>query len=623
MASITINEISQNYSYAIGTNSYACVAFPITASWGPCLSLADAEDDTPIEDVLEDVKWYRFAATQSGLESFVSTYRGASSVYRLAKDYSYQMAMTLMSAGYDVLVCRVCPGAKAQSTIQISGYDYALTAKYPGTFGNSLMIKVKENTTKHYVNIITYVIDSTGIKTAVENITCTVEEEYSTDSILYIDEVDSNFLDFALCTTTGEGDEGTTTLTGGTDVAYAEDGTDADTFLSQAIEYATQRYTLAGYDGLTFDSADSTQYITALNTLASTKTTATNKVIDDLSGQIIAYREQIFLYAMYAYDLLQDKLAYNHNRVISPGWDDQDYLFINNESVATMTEISPFHMKLMDSAYVSRCATAYLDIPRSLKRSGVYNETEVDEEAGYAQLLSRYLPVDEDNEVNGTLFSTHSALFAPWGQYKYTSTTKKNIAPPSFQALMIQRAMILNQSIQYEWALPTNRTHTLNLGTLDYHISKKLLDEWQKTEGVGVNCITAIPDLGTALWGNSTLYEVPPATYQALANLSSRLLVNAIEDVVWRCGVGITFRYNNSDAYDAFYAGVTPILDTMKNVGAIVDYKVVVNGDLNGYDQVDYNSIVGKIYLLVYGVINDITVDLVALPPTEDLSNYD
>ena len=35
MAQITINEISQGYSYNIGTSSYATVALPITSSWGP------------------------------------------------------------------------------------------------------------------------------------------------------------------------------------------------------------------------------------------------------------------------------------------------------------------------------------------------------------------------------------------------------------------------------------------------------------------------------------------------------------------------------------------------------------------------------------------------------------
>ena len=204
----------------------------------------------------------------------------------------------------------------------------------------------------------------------------------------------------------------------------------------------------------------------------------------------------------------------------------------------------------------------------------------------------------------------------------YVGTSKYAIAPPSFLALMIERAMILNQSVQYEWLLPTNRRHSLNIGPLDYTVSKKLLDQWQSLDGVGVNVITNIPDIGMSLWGNSTLYEVPVATYQALANLSTRKMVNAIEDLVYRCGTQITFQYNNEQAYSSFYAGVTPLLDVMKNQGAIEDYYVRMSADINGLERVNANSVIGKIYLVVNGVINDITVDLVALPPTVSLDQF-
>ena len=224
--------------------------------------------------------------------------------------------------------------------------------------------------------------------------------------------------------------------------------------------------------------------------------------------------------------------------------------------------------------------------------------------------------------MNGTLYHTHSALFAPWGQYMYVGTGKMTEAAPSFLALMIQRAQILNQPNQYEWALPTNRKHNLKIGKLDYTVPKKILDKWQKLDGASVNVITTIPDLGTNIWGNSTLFEVPPSTYQALANLSTRYLVNAVENVAYKCGVGITFQYNNEQAYNKFYAGVTPLLDTMKNVGAIEDYYVKMAADINGLDQVNANTVVGKIYLVVYGVINDIIVDLIALPPGVDLNQY-
>jgi len=330
----------------------------------------------------------------------------------------------------------------------------------------------------------------------------------------------------------------------------------------------------------------------------------------------------LYTNALDVYDLLKDKLAYNPNRVISPGWDDQDITRIDGTPVARLGSISPLHVKLLDLGYYSRCATAYIDIPRSLPRSAVYNESTQDGQQGYAQMLARYVPQNAAMDVNGALYQTHAALFAPWGQYTYVGTSKQNVASPSFQALLIQRSMVLNKSLQYEWIMPTSRKHNLPLGKLDYTVPKKLLDIWQKLEGVGVNVITNIPDMGISLWGNSTLYEVPPATYQALANLSTRLLFNAVKDVAYRVGVSITFQYNNDEAYSRFYAGVTPLLDTMKNAGAIAGYYVKMSADINGLDQVNANTVIGKVYLIVNGVINDIVIDLVALPPGTDLTQF-
>lgn len=621
MANITINEISSNYSFNIGSSAYACIAMPITSCWGPYLDLSEHEEGENIDDILERTTWNRFPATQEGLETFVATYRGSSSCWRLAKDYSYQMAMTLMSAGYDVLVCRICPGDKAQAEVSIGKQKFVARAKYPGTFGNNLQVVVKDFDERHYSNVIVYVVDSSGIRTAVENLTFTVEEQYAADNLLHVDEVESNFIDFIPNTSGTSVTSGPSSmLKGGTDLPHTEGKETVKTFLDAAVKEATARYTAAGYK---MDSKKP-QYITTLETLSASADGKAEgqKPIDKLTSQIIAYREQLFTALWYGLDILKDKLAYNHNRIMLSGWDDQDFLFLTEEYKKRFIELSPLHIKLLDVAYNSRCATGIIDIPRSLARSGVYNESEKAEEGGYAQKLSRYMPDTAALDINGSLYSSHCALFAPWGQYRYVSTTRNFIAPPSFLGLMIQRAMIQNQSIQYEWALPNSRRHSLNIGKMDYLVPKKLLDDWQKLDGVGVNVITTIPDLGTALWGNSTLFEVPPASYQALANLSTRYLVNAVEDVVWRCGIQITFRYNNNDSYNAFYAGVTPLLDTMKSVGAIEDYFVKMSADINGLDQVNANSVVGQIVLIVNGVINDITVDLIALPQGASLDNY-
>lgn len=198
MAQITINEISQNYSFRTGNASYCSVALPITACWGP-----GYEDPTALgvdkATELESVAWQHFAATQEGLESFVSTYRGAAANYRSAKDYSYQIAMTLISSGFDIDVCRVCPGTRAQATVTDSESSNTLTlhAKYAGTFGNNLQVVLKKVINKDYWNAIVYVVDATGVKTAVENLIFVFNLDNSTDSILHISEIKSNFIEFS------------------------------------------------------------------------------------------------------------------------------------------------------------------------------------------------------------------------------------------------------------------------------------------------------------------------------------------------------------------------------------------------------------------------------------------
>lgn len=609
MAQITINEFSSDYSYNVGVSSYCTVALPITASWGPAF-----EDPTTTGKTLEAVKeasaFNHFASNQDGLEAFVSTYRGPAANWRSAKDYSYQLAVSLLTSGYDIDVCRMCPGTHAQAMFtdgaQTGAKSLVLKAKYPGTFGNNLVATLKKVPNRDYWNLITYVVDATGTTTAVENLVFVFDLDHSTDTIYHISEITSAFFDFVVDGITSDSITFTAdrvVLVGGTDRAA---DTTASAMMEDAIALATARYGMVG-------ASDPTEYLAALNALAPTADLAT--------ASKIRYMEWVYTYTMYALDLLTDKLTYNANRIILPGWDDQNISEFNGGvKVARLGGISPLHAKLLDVGALARCATPYIDIPKCLERSGVYIDSTDAAQEGYAQKISRYLPtaaIDDDG-----LFSSHSALFAPWGQYVYAGTSKQFDAPPGFLALLIERAMILNQANQYEWAMPTTRKHNVNVGKLAYIVPKTLLDEWQSNTGVSLNVIADIPELGVSIWGNSTCYEVPPATYNALQNLSTRKLFNAVKNVAYKVGLSITFQYNNNEAYSKFYAGCSPILDNMVNLGAILGYKIKMGADIDGQASVNANSVIGKIYLTVAGIVGDITIDLIALPASADLSQY-
>lgn len=634
MAQIVINPISNNYSINVGNTSYCTVALPITACWGPAFEDVDTtESEKDLNDELEETVWSRFPSTQAGFESFIATYRGPASNYRRAKDYSYQEALTLLANGYDVLVCRLCPGTTASGTFSTdpsgsssnassTSKTLVVTAKYPGTFGSNLFVALKQINTMglKYWNAIIYAVDSAKVRTSLENLNFVFDPDHATDSVLYIGEVESNYIVFSGYQDITSDDITFTSdsiqLAGGSDVAAPS--ADAQAAIAKAVEYATDRFNIVS------DTPADCEYITALANMATR--------VDANVAEAIKYREWTFTYATKVLELLEDKLTYNPNRLVSP-WDDQNFYELGaEEPIARFATLSPMHVQLMKVAYNSRCATALLDIPKSLARQGVWiNDDEASKE-GYVQKLCRYVPTDIDQQTG--LFTSSSALFAPWGQYTYAGTNRQAPASPSFLALMITRAMILNQANQYEWALPTVRSTNFKLGKLDYTIPENILNEWQSREGCRLNVITSLPEVGACVWGNSTLFEVPPATYQALANLSTRYIFNAIQDVVYKVGIGITYQYSNANAYDRFYAGVTPILDAMSNLGALVKgadvpgrtdlddpgYYVTMAADINGLDSVNANSVIGKIVIRTAGVIEDITIDLIALPQSAALT---
>lgn len=631
MAQIIINEFSDNYTFNVGNNSYATVALPITACWGPALlepstlsvagtSLTNNADGFKASADMN--KWQHFPATPQGLDAFVAAYRGPSSAYKVNKDYSYQMAVTLLTAGYDVLVYRMCSGTAAQCNVIVvpddestAGTDetkkFVVQAKYAGSFGNNIKIqlykktyRIDATTNQPYWNMVVSVVGTSGSSTYVENLNFVVTEPTGYDLPDFISPIEDIQSDFVIVTNSGVADTDTYTATtiwsfsGGTDEFEAKGTIAAEQTDAKAL--ANVRF------GEIYTSTTGVPYIVAFTNTAYTQNT------DATYNHSVRAMEYNYTAAFFAYALLQDKLMYSPQRIIAPGWDDQNITKLTGTTPVETLDVAPLHRAIMLAAYYGRCGAGLLDIPLSVIQDQVKD---------YATKLSRQTSPNP-LENNAPLFVTNCGLFAPWGQYRLAGMSKMVHVSPAFLALLISRAQILGQSLQYEWILPTNKKHNLNIGKLDEEYTKTVLDEWQDIEGVSLNVITEIPGQGVIVWGNSTLFDVPPATYQALANLSTRYLMNAVENQAYIVSLGITFTYNNAQALSAYCVGLSPILDTMKNAGAIENYKIVANPDINGEDHVNAQTIVGKVYMAVNGVVNDIITDLYALPPTADLAQF-
>ena len=157
----------------------------------------------------------------------------------------------------------------------------------------------------------------------------------------------------------------------------------------------------------------------------------------------------------------------------------------------------------------------------------------------------------------------------------------------------------------------------------------------ERSDDVGLQAVARrIEDhesaIGAYLLEGGTLWDKPLGTYNALQNLSTRFLTNRVKQRIWDTALQILFRYNNEDAYSHFYAGLSPLLDEMRSVGALTGneynpwgYRIIMNPDIINLDRINANTVIGKVELAVTGVIDTVDVDLFLLPPTGFMETYD
>ena len=152
MPRINIYEHSETYSFQTKNKAYACVAFPIAASWGPAYD-SSSEDTNP--------DWIRFQAGYRGTTDFVNTFRGPNTALGV-REKSYDYALKLLASGYDILVKRadglgsnasksfifdlgsgvIATGAFSYTT-SVMMHGMSVQAKEPGSFGNHIKVSLE------------------------------------------------------------------------------------------------------------------------------------------------------------------------------------------------------------------------------------------------------------------------------------------------------------------------------------------------------------------------------------------------------------------------------------------------------------------------------------------------
>lgn len=506
-----------------------------------------------------------------------------------------------------------------------------IQAKYPGSFGNNLKVRIKCGTNADGFKIGTVeVYDNNGYNTnpneivptdqLLELVSVAFDEEAATDNRPLITEASFSNLDSPMFYIAGTTD----------DVSPADYPIGVQTTsLLYGTDYAT---TLP--DGTTITAADvkdivaerfdtDSQYYIYISQIA------TDYQSNDYDALVRLYNQQMLYKRFYGcVGELTDPIVYDWDALVQGIADDQyvpKSFLETHEDFFMEYEVSTLVTKMIEVAANSKCGAALIGTPFGMPRG-------IQTGSGVSTVKTGALKYkDMISQAVGPTYSTFGEVVGPWCKTTLALAGANSwISPEVAHLLLIINAKGVGGQNKW-WMIPAGMLGTGIVHSPEYKIKKKYLDLIQDhDQGVCLNPLMEVPGKGFTCFGNSTLWDKPLGTYNALQNLSTRFLTNRVKQRIWDTALQILFRYNNEDAYSHFYAGLSPLLDEMRAVGALTGneynpwgYRIIMNPDIINLDRINANTVIGKVELAVTGVIDTVDVDLFLLPPTGFMETYD
>lgn len=505
-------------------------------------------------------------------------------------------------------------------------------AKFPGSFGNNLKVRIKCGLNGDGLKIGTVeVFDNNGYSShpneivptdqLLELVSVAFDLDAATDNRPLITEATFSNLETPRFFTAGSGENvDPSAYPTGMQVVSLVFGTDYATSLPDGEPITANDVKAIVAERFPTDS----QFYNYINQIANKYQT------DDPDALIRLYNQQMMYSRFYkTVGELTDPIVYDWDTLVQGIADDQyvpkSFLEEHADTFFMEYEVSTLVTKMIEVAANSKCGAALIGTPFGMPR-GIQTGT------GASAVKTGALKYkDSISQVVGPTYSTFGEVVGPWCKTTLAlSGANSWIAPEIAHLLLIINAKGIGGQNKW-WMVPAGMLGTGVVHTPEYKIKKHYLDLIQDhDEGVCLNPLMEVPGKGFTCFGNSTLWDKPLGSYNALQNLSTRFLTNRVKQRIWDTALQILFRYNNEDAYSHFYAGLSPLLDEMRAVGALTGnennpwgYRIIMNPDIINLDRINANTVIGKVELAVTGVIDTVDVDLFLLPPTGFQETYD
>lgn len=255
----------------------------------------------------------------------------------------------------------------------------------------------------------------------------------------------------------------------------------------------------------------------------------------------------------------------------------------DGDTIDTGSDLTSIHANMIKLAYSRGDAVACLDTPKEYTHSDVID---------YFSKLS-----------NSDVVYSYATAHGPWCKIR-DLVTGNNIEMPASLIFLatIGRNLTKNSEAQI-WYAPAgvSRASTNMVVEAKYEIGSTILNEWQNnSEGLGVrvNPIMKILSYGYTIYGNSTLMQDETGyTKSALQSLGTRVLCNVIKKAIFSICVALTFEPNDYILWAEFKTRLSKTLEQMKINGGIGDYQIVMDDTTVTDEAKNDLKVPGKVFI--------------------------
>ncbi|MFA6573604.1 MAG: hypothetical protein WCT13_05560 [Patescibacteria group bacterium] len=216
------------------------------------------------------------------------------------------------------------------------------------------------------------------------------------------------------------------------------------------------------------------------------------------------------------------------------------------------------------------------------------------------------------NFIDRSLDSNFAAAYFPDVIVTDPNTDTNVVVPPS---VVVLGALALNDSIGHPWFAPAGFTRGALSTTLEakVQLSKTNMDTLYDA---GINPLVAFPGNasggtnpkgGVVVWGQKTLQVAA----SALDRVNVRRLLIDVRRQVREIAQTIIFEPNRESTLAKFSKQVTPRLERIQALSGIDKFKVVIDSSTTTQQDVENNTIRGKIFLVPTRSIEFVSLDFV------------